>query len=159
MVCFANGEPRRGRAMRLNDSSAQIDLLIDQYGPEIRKLIGFARRALQSAFPGCVETADSKARLIGYSYGPGYKGTVSTLSLSKTGVKIGIPFGASLKDPAHLLKGEGKVHRHVAVVEPADLQTPALKSLLRETLSAWKLRARAAESRPIAAASLGRVGK
>jgi len=159
VVCFANGEPRTGRAMRPNDSSAQIDPLIDQYGPEIRKLIDSARRTLRSAFPGCAETADSKARLLGYGYGPGYKGTVSTLILSKTGVKIGIPFGASLKDPTHLLTGEGKVHRHVAVFEPADLKTPALKSLLRDALSAWKLRAGAAESRPIAAASLSRIPK
>jgi hypothetical protein len=80
-------------------SSAQIDVLIDQYGPEIQKLINSTRRTLRAAFPGCAETADSKARLLGYSYGPGYKGTVATLILSKKGVKIGVPYGASLKDP------------------------------------------------------------
>ena len=135
--------------MRPNDSSGEIDLLIDRYDPEIRKLIDSARRTLRSAFPGCVETADAKARLLGYSYGPGYKGTVATLILSKTGVKIGVPYGASLKDPKHLLAGEGKVHRHVAVDGPADLNAPALKALLRDALSAWKQRG-GAEGRPTA---------
>ena len=135
--------------MRPNDGTDPIDRLIDQYGPEIRRLIDSARRTLRSAFPGCAETADSKARLLGYSYGPGYKGTVATLILSKTGVKIGVPYGASLKDPKHLLAGEGKVHRHVAVAEPADLNAPALKALLKEALNAWKQRG-GAESRPAA---------
>jgi|SRR5215471_8344958 len=129
-------------------SSAEIDRLIDRYSPEVQRLINSARRILRTAFPGCAETADSKARLLGYSYGPGYKGTVATLILSKTGVKIGVPYGTSLKDPAHLLAGEGKVHRHVAVAEPAELKAPALKALLREALSAWKLRTGTAESLP-----------
>jgi hypothetical protein len=134
--------------MKPNETgSKEIDVLIGQYSPEIQKLIHSARRSLQAAFPGSAERADMKARLLGYSYGPGYKGTVATLILSKAGVKIGIPYGASLKDPTHLLAGEGKVHRHVAVVEPADLKAPALKALLREALSAWKLRTGSAESR------------
>jgi hypothetical protein len=135
--------------MKPNETgSTQIDVLIDRYTPEIQKLIHSARSSLQAAFPGCAETADLKARLLGYRYGPGYKGTVATLILSKTGVKIGIPYGASLKDPTRLLAGEGKVHRHVAVAEPADLRAPALKALLKEALTAWRLRTGGAESRP-----------
>jgi hypothetical protein len=47
---------------------------------------------VHAAFPGATETPDLQARLLGYSYGPGYKRTVATLILSKTGVKIGIPY-------------------------------------------------------------------
>ena len=130
-------------------SSAQVDVFIDQYGPEIQKLINSTRRTLRAAFPGCAETADSKARLLGYSYGPGYKGTVATLILSKKGVKIGVPYGASLKDPTNLLAGGGKVHRHVAVAEPADLKTAALTALLREAFRAWKLRTDALRAVPL----------
>jgi Domain of unknown function (DU1801) len=121
-------------------NSAEADRLIKQYDPEIQKLINAARSSLRVAFPSATETADSKARVLGYSYGRGYKGTVATLILSKTGVKIGIPYGASLQDPAHLLAGEGRVHRHVAVNEPAKLKAPALKVLLKEVLGAWRLR-------------------
>ena len=120
--------------------SAEADLLIGQYDPEIQKLIHAARHTLRVAFPGASETADQRARLLGYGYGPGYKGTVATLILSKTGVKIGIPFGSSLPDPTHLLAGAGKVHRHVAIEEPAELKAPALRTLLKKALSAWKRR-------------------
>lgn len=125
-----------------NAGSAQVDMLVEQYDAEIQELIRAVRSTLRMAFPGTAETSDPKARLLGYSYGPGYKGTVATLILSKVGVKIGIPYGASLKDPMHLLAGEGRVHRHVAVTEPAELQAPELKALLKEALNAWRMRTR-----------------
>src|SRR5262245_15941125 len=120
-----------------NTSSMQVDMLIKQYAPEIQILIYAARSTLRVAFPRVAETADLKARVLGYSYGPGYKGTVATLILSKTGVKIGIPYGASLRDPTHLLAGEGKVDRHVAVTDAALVKAPALKALLRPDHRRW----------------------
>ena len=121
-------------------TSTEVDMLINQYDPEIQKLINAARRTLAVAFPRATEELDPSSPVLGYSYGPGYKGTVATLILSKAGVKIGIPYGTQLPDPTSLLAGEGKVHRHVAVVEPAQLKNPALKSLLREALRAWQAR-------------------
>jgi hypothetical protein len=119
---------------------AQSEQLIKRYDPEIQELINAARSTLQEAFPKAAETVDTSARVLGYGYGPGYKGTVATLILSKTGVKIGIPYGASLPDPTHLLAGQGKVHRHVAVREFAELKAPGLQVLLKEALSAWRQR-------------------
>jgi hypothetical protein len=116
------------------------DLPIRQYDAEIQTLINAAGSTLRAAFPGATETADPKARLLGYSYGPGYKGTVATLILSKTGVKIGVPYGASRPDPARLLACQGMVHRHVAVTASAQLKAPALKALLKDSLSAWRER-------------------
>jgi hypothetical protein len=123
-----------------DDAPTEADSVMAQYDPEIQKLINSARSLLRTAFPGATETADPKAKLLGYSYGPGYKGTVATLILSKTGVKIGIPYGASLPDPAGLLAGQGKVHRHVAVTTTAELKSSALKALLKASLSAWRQR-------------------
>lgn len=93
-----------------------------------------------AAFPNAEESADLKARVIGYVYGPGYKGTVATLILSKTGVKIGIPYGATLPDPEGLLTGVGKVHRHIAITKATQLRTPATKAVLKAALNAWRTR-------------------
>jgi hypothetical protein len=119
-------------------AETDADNLVHLYESETQELIQAAREVLREAFPDVRETADVKARLLGYSYGPGYKGTVATLILSKSGVKIGIPFGASLADPAHLLAGAGKVHRHVAITKPAELRKPALEALLKQALRAWR---------------------
>jgi hypothetical protein len=125
----------------MNPQGAEsLDPDLGQYEPEIQNLIHAARGTLRVAFRGATETADPQAHLLGYSYGPGYKGTVATLILSKTGVKIGIPYGSFLPDPAHLLAGEGKVHRHVAIKNPTELRAPELKALLHNALIAWETR-------------------
>ena len=60
--------------------------------------------------------------MIAYSYGPGCKGLVCTLILSRKGVKLGIVRGSELPDPKQLLEGSGKVHRFVQLNAPADLK-------------------------------------
>jgi hypothetical protein len=131
MICITSMKPR---------ATESLELDVGAYEPEIQKLIHAARDTLRVAFRGAIETADPQAHLLGYCYGSGYKGTVATLILSKTGVKIGIPYGSSLPDPAHLMAGEGKVHRHVAIKNAAELRAPELKELLQNALSAWETR-------------------
>ena len=118
----------------------ETDQLVAQYPPATQALIAASRRTLRAAFPRVTETANEKARLLGFSYGPGYKGVVATLILSKVGAKIGIPYGASLPDPAGLLRGAGRVHRHIAITSVADLSRPALRQLLAAALVAWQRR-------------------
>src|SRR6516225_3692938 len=110
------------------------------YPPDVRELALATRDLLADALPGAAETIDASAKLFGYGYGPGYKGLVCTLLLSKTGVKIGIARGSELPDPMHLMQGNGKVHRHVQLQTIADLKQPGLKPLLKAALSAWKER-------------------
>ena len=116
------------------------ETLLKQYEPKIQALGHAARSGVLAAFPGAAESVDEKARMLAYSYGPGYKGLVATLIFSKGGVKIGIPFGAGLPDPAGLLAGAGKLHRHIAVKEIADLKAAAVKALLKESRKAWRAR-------------------
>ena len=51
-----------------------------------------------SALPQVEETIDPSAGVIGYGYGPGYKGLICTLILSQAGVKLGVTDGATLPD-------------------------------------------------------------
>ena len=110
------------------------------YPASTQALIGLARATLLAAFPNATESVDAKARVLGYGYGSGYKDTVATLILSKTGVKIGVPFGARLADPAGLLTGQGKVHRHIPIETEEQLKSRALESLLRSAYDAWEAR-------------------
>jgi len=116
-----------------------IDELIGRY-PTVEPLIEACRRLLASAFPGSAETADSKAGVIAYAYGPGYKSMVATLILGRHGVKIGIPYSAAFEDPSRLLEGTGKVHRHVAIQSAGDLGRPGLSELLAASHEAQKRR-------------------
>ena len=100
------------------------------YPENVQTLARDARKLVRSWLPRAKEGEDTAARMFAYSYGPGYKGVVCTLLLSKTGVKLGIAGGASLPDPHKLLRGEGKVHRHVPLKSIADLQQPGVRELV-----------------------------
>jgi hypothetical protein len=125
------------------ERAAEIDELLRGYPDAVRATAVAARELLTRVLPDIEEKADFSAKLIGYSYGPGYKGVVCTLILSKTGVKLGLFRGAELPDPKKLMAGEGKVHRHVQLRSPADLARPGLKALLQAALKAWRARSAA----------------
>jgi hypothetical protein len=121
--------------------ATDIESFLAPYPPEVRDVALAAREFLAEALPGAAETLDSSAKLFAYGYGPGYKGLVCTLLLSRTGVKLGIARGSELPDPEQLLQGGGKVHRHVQLRRTADLKQPGLKQLLKAALTAWKKKA------------------
>ena len=106
-----------------------IDAFLSAYADEVRETASAARRLLKEMLPGIAETVDESARLLGYSYGPGYKGVLFTLIMSQAGVKIGIFRGSELPDPRRLMAGAGKLHRHVQLRSADDIRRPGLKQL------------------------------
>jgi hypothetical protein len=131
---------------RTSAQKSEADALLAAYPEAVRELADAARIALAKALPGAAEGVDRSAKLLSYSYGPGYKGLVCTLLLSKTGVKLGVFRGSELPDPSGLLQGAGKVHRHVQLRSPTDLERPELKRLLAAALAAFRERTAAADS-------------
>ena len=120
--------------------SSQVDELLARYPDPVREIAAAARTFLKKALPDIAESVDESAKLLGYSYGPGYKGVVCTLILSQKEIKLGIFRGAELPDPQHLMAGAGKVHRHVPLRNAAALGQPGLKDLIATALAAWKAR-------------------
>ncbi len=110
------------------------------YPLAVKEIARAARQLVGQTVPNAIETVDRSARLLGYGYGPGYKDTICTLLMSKTGVKVGIARGTELPDPHGLLQGSGKVHRHVQLRSVDDVANPGLKQLLEAALAAWKER-------------------
>ena len=50
-------------------------------------------------------------------------------------VNLGFNFGALLPDPDELLKGEGKLIRHVRIAQTADLRAPGVRELVRDAMA------------------------
>ena len=122
--------------------------LLAAYPPAVQTLARQAQTLILKVIPKAEETVDGTGPYVGYGYGPGYKGLVAAIILSKTGVKIGLGQGATLPDPTGLLAGAGKVHRHVAIVSAADLSRPGLRPLLQAALDDWKQRQTGARTWP-----------
>jgi hypothetical protein len=119
-----------------------VETLLRAYPADVQVLANGARDLIRNALPDAQETADQSAPIVSFGYGPGYRGMVCTLILSKKGVKLGIVRGSELADPRGLLQGSGKVHKSVQFRVPADLRQPGLKPLLAAAFAAWKNRQR-----------------
>ena len=98
------------------------------------------RQFLLRHLKGITEQPDSKANVIGYSYGAGYKNLICTIILSKKGIKLGFYKGSELPDPKKLLTGSGKVHRYVEINSEEDIRNPALRELLEHAVQARERR-------------------
>lgn len=119
------------------NTASEIDDILHGLPPAIRELALQTREFLLMHLPGCTELPDKPAKLIGYGFGTGYKDTICTLLISKSGVKIGFYRGAFLDDPDKLLEGTGKVHKYVAIKQ-ADAINEQLRNLLAVQLKRFK---------------------
>lgn len=117
-----------------------VENLLRSYPSDVQALALGARRLIGQLLPKVEESVDSSAPVVGYGYGPGYRGMVCTLILSKSGVKLGLVRGAELEDPRGLLEGSGKVHRYVQLHALADLRKAGLKQLIKAAYGAWQAR-------------------
>ena len=100
------------------------------YSPEVQSLAREARTLILEVMPNTIELIDPSANLIAYGLDRGYKGLICGITLFKSYVNIMLAQGASLPDPLGLLKGTGKLARHIKVAQPADLTSPAVRTLL-----------------------------
>lgn len=105
-----------------------LDKLLDKGGALTKEL----HELLLGLFPDAVLTADDEN--IGYGTTTGYKGLKFTVAPFSGYVRLGISHGASLPDPAKLMQGTGKVHRHVKIRSAEQLADPALRDLLTARL-------------------------
>lgn len=87
----------------------EIAAFLEGYPSPAPEMAVSVRGMVRRVLPDIQESLDAASRIIAYGYGPGYKDTICTLILSKTGVKLGIFRGASLADPegAALRHGQG----------------------------------------------------
>ena len=77
---------------------------------------------------------------MGFGFGKGYKDMAFVISPQKSHVNLGIARGAELPDSFGLLRGSGKVHRHVRITSLEDLANPDLRRLMESALKAVRTR-------------------
>ena len=128
--------------LRMTKRQDSITEFIDQYPEVVLSLARRLRDLIRRMVPDADEELDRPARVIGYSYGPGYKGVICTIILSKTGVKLGIVDGAHMADPANLLEGSGKQHRYVLFRHASDFDRSGICELVDATAARCRERCR-----------------
>jgi hypothetical protein len=122
----------------LKDSMDEaLEAILERWPGTIHERAVAADRALMERVPRKTREIDPNGRLVGYMLGPGYKGTLFTLLLSTSGVKVGFNHGATLPDPTGLLGGLGKVHRTFTVSNVGDVKNPAFGALVNAAYAAY----------------------
>jgi hypothetical protein len=120
--------------------SRSAEVVLGSCCSDVQVLADKARRLLLKLLPEAEETVDPTASVLSYGYGPGYRGMICTLLLSKSGVKIGFVHGAELPDPTLLLEGSGKKHKYIQLKTASDLDRPGVKQLVKAACAAWRQR-------------------
>lgn len=119
--------------MKRRLEALELRAFLERFDPVAGQLAVAARDLIFDVFPDAMEAPEGKE--IGFGFDRGYKGLVFALSLKRGGVNLGVAGGASLADRDGLLKGTGKVHRHVPVSDVSALSNPALRRLLERALA------------------------
>jgi hypothetical protein len=107
---------------------ADVQQLLAAQDPAIGDLAGTLCAVILGLYPDAVVTVDGGD--IGFGSTTGYKGLVFTVSPHARHVTLGFAGGASLPDPAGILEGGGRVHRHLKLRAPADLDRPEVRDLM-----------------------------
>jgi len=117
-----------------------FDEFMESYDQEVRQLAAATRRLILEELPDAVEQVDPKSRLVAYGAGKGMKDIVCVISPLKKGVNLGFYRAVELPDPAGLLEGTGKLHRHVRISAVEDLERPELRQLLQAAVASKQRR-------------------
>jgi hypothetical protein len=115
-----------------------IGEFLEPYNSEIREIALKARALILELAPDVIEQIDTSDKLVAYGYGLKMGDTLCTIAPYKSWVNMGFYRGLELPDPAGLLTGTGKLHRHVKLKTLAEVETPALRELLLAAITAKK---------------------
>ena len=107
---------------------SDIDGLLAAHDTQIAGLARDLCALVKDVYPDAVVTVEGGD--IGFGGGTGYKGLVFVVTPYTKHVTLGIAHGAALPDPAGLMEGRGKVHRHVKVRTAEDVARPELRELM-----------------------------
>ena len=115
------------------DTNVNPDLaaFLANYPPDIQTMAYGARALILEVMPNTIELIDPSADLIAFGLDRGYKGLICGITLFKAHINIMLAQGASLPDPQGLLKGTGKLARHIKVTQLADLKNSEARALLQ----------------------------
>ena len=110
---------------------------LDPYGPAIIKLALATRKLVLQEAPDAVELIYDAYSAVsaGYSFTGRPSETFIYVAAYTKRVNLGFYWGATMPDPAGLLRGAGKQSRHVPIEKVSDLENPALVKLIRVAIA------------------------
>jgi hypothetical protein len=128
---------------KAKDGSAERELqaLIEKFTPENATLARACLQKMRAKLPGAVQLVYDNYNALAIGFGPSQRASEAIFSivLYPRWVTLFFLQGAGLPDPKKLLKGSGKVVRHIVLASADDLDEPAIKGLMTMALNRAKV--------------------
>ena len=114
----------------------QLDAFLDKYTPAIATLARACLAKMRARLPGAVQLVYDNYNALAIGFGPSERASeaIFSIALYPRWVTLFFLQGAGLPDPRRLLKGSGKVVRHIVLASAADLDLPAIQDLMAQAL-------------------------
>ena len=130
------GDPALSYTGRVRRPDPAYLQLLGRYSEAVQKLALAARQLILEEAPEAGEfvyEVYTIADHFGFTERPS-DAFVFTTTHAKW-VNLGFNFGAALPDPHELLRGDGKLIRHVRIAEAGDLDQPGVRELVRAAIA------------------------
>lgn len=123
--------------MPAEPAAAQLDALIARYSPDIAAQARTMLKTLRALLPGAVEMVYDNYYALVIGFCPVEQASEVIVSLAVYPRHINLCFfaGDRLPDPQKLLKGNGKIARHIRLEGPETLDKPAVKALIKAAVA------------------------
>jgi Domain of unknown function (DU1801) len=127
--------------MKVKAAAKQLDGFLVKYSPEIRAFARAALAKLRSRLPGAIEMVYDNYNGLVIGFGPSERPSEAIFSLVLFPRWVTLCFlqGARLADPNKLLKGSGKVVRHIRLADADDLDKPVIEDLIARALKSARV--------------------
>jgi len=124
--------------------AAQLEGFMAKYSPAIATLTQAALRRMRRLVPGAVQLVYDNYNALVIGFCPSERASEGILSIVVYPRYVSVVFLQAglrpLPDPMHLLEGSAKVVRHIRLASAADLDKPAVRSLIDEALKRAAIR-------------------
>ncbi|GAB3909082.1 hypothetical protein GCM10028803_46050 [Larkinella knui] len=107
-----------------------VETFLADYKPEVRDLTLKVRELVRSILPEAHESVHTGYKTITYGTGPRMSDEICYIAPLTSSVNLGFLYGTKLPDPNGLLKGTGKLLRHIKFASPEEVTTPGITDLL-----------------------------
>ncbi|MGA2963828.1 MAG: DUF1801 domain-containing protein [Candidatus Korobacteraceae bacterium] len=122
--------------MRLRRPDPEYIKLILPYGEGIQELVLAARKLILEEAPGASEFVYEVYTIADhFTFTERPSDAFVFTTTHANWVNLGFNFGSLLPDPDGLLRGEGKLIRHVRIAQVADLDAPGVRKLVKSAIA------------------------
>jgi hypothetical protein len=129
--------PRKTAHAPAKSPAAQLDSFLDKFTPDIAAQAHTALRKMRARLPGAIELVydNYNALAIGFASTDRASDAIFSIALYPRWISLFfLQNGTRLRNPESLLAGSGKQARHIVLVTPALLDTPAVQDLIAQAL-------------------------